>query len=94
MRNLLAFVAAVAVVALSGPAVALGGGDPAVNGSVSPTPPGQASPYRPYAEAPGWRHRDYWRAPRGDGLPRYAQSTHDYYWPGPQDWQGFGPGPL
>jgi len=96
MRALLILAAAAGFMALSGPALAQGGGDPGVNGSLTVTPPGATWPYAPYVVAPErWRHYSYWgSAPRGDSLPRYAQSVPDYYWPGPQGWNGFGPGPL
>lgn len=99
MRKLLTIAATAALLAINGPAFAQGGGDPAVQGSLSVPPPSAANPYargpyRPYAEArPRWRN-DYWGAPHENSLPRYAQYTHNYYWPGAQDGVNFGPGPL
>jgi len=92
MWKLLTFAAATAFLALGGPAMALGGGDPAVNGSVTATPPGARGPYEPHAAPHRWRRHDYWRARRGDSLPRYAQTMPNYYWPGPQDGVNFGRG--
>ena len=92
MRKLFTAAAAVAFMALSVPAFAQGGGNPGVSGNLSVTPRGD---YAPYVAAPrAWRPDPYWRnAPRGQGLPRYAQSVPDNYWPGPQGWQ-YTPGPL
>jgi hypothetical protein len=99
MRKWFTIAAAAGFMAFGAPAFAQGAGNPAVGGSLSVAPPGAANPYaqgpyRPYAAArPRWR-RDYWGSPHEDSLPRYAQYTHDYHWPGPQDGANFGPGPL
>lgn len=100
MRKLFTVAATAAIVAFSGPAFAQGGGNPGVAGGLSVVPSSAQNPYangpyrRPYADAaPRWS-RDYWGAPHEESLPRYAQYTHDYNWPGPQDGVNFEPGPL
>ena len=95
MRKLFTIGAAAAFMAFSGPAFALGAGNPGVDGRLTVTPPRARGAYAPYDVAPRVsRPNPYWRsAPRGDNLPRYAQSAPDSYWPGPQDWQ-YTPGPL
>ena len=94
MRTLLIAAAAAILMALSGPSLAFNGGG--VNGSLSVTHPGARDAKGRHVPRPGhWRRHRYWRgAHNWRGLPRYAQPMPDYYWPGPQDWQGFGPGPL